>query len=64
MHVFTFLFSSSIIEQLGTANSFAELFIESYEEQIFLVRLLQEAKVVLHICKVHHQNLEIPLATQ
>lgn len=59
MHMFTFLFSSSSIEQLGTADSTAELFIESFGEGMVLVRLLQGTKVVSHVCKVQYYSLEI-----
>lgn len=59
MHVFTFHFSSSSIEQLGTADSIARLFIESFGECLFLVRLLQGAEVVPHICKIWYYSLEI-----
>lgn len=59
MHVFTFLFSSSSIEQLGTADSIARLFIEGFGECVFLVRQLQGIKVVPHVCKVQYYSLEI-----
>lgn len=56
MYVFTFLFSSSSIEQLGTADSIAKLF-EGFGECVFLVRLLQGTEVEPHVCKVQYYSL-------